>query len=306
MTLDFIGQVLLGIFVPAIVCSSIFLLRKIYGNGVSAIAITIGFLVGYIFYALVTMEPTGNLWPKLTWNFKAYHFPPTSLKDWLPHVAVFALLLGLLESLWLKNLWIRWITRLIALELLLWQLLKGFFKVNPFFPDRHWKVDDALINFGITTLVIAVFWLLLDILVKRYSQLENSREQAILPTALVIILSGSAISIILGHSLASGQLNGSFTATLGAIMLLSWLFAGWGLSSTTTPIIALLQGMFWVGGYFFADLPYISAILLALALSTLLIPLTKLRLWQRTILQTILVSLPVALAVFYTFQATSS
>ena len=304
MTLDIIGQILIGVLLPALVCGIIFLLRMAFGNWISAIAITIGFLLGYFVYVFVRMEPSGGLWPELSWNFKAYNFPPSSLKDWLPHVAVLALLLGLLENFWRKNLWVLWGLRLVLVEVLLWRLLKSFFKVNPFFPERSWGADDAIINFGVTTLIIVVFWLLLDVLTKRYEQVKIGREQAILPSALVIITSGSAFSIVLGHSLVGGQINGSLTAALGAVMVLSWLFKGWCLSPVTTPIIALLQGMFWINGYYFADLPLVSVILLSLVPVVLLIPLAKLELWQRAALQIVLVSLPVAAAVLYTWKMT--
>ncbi len=302
MTLDFIGQILIGVFLPALLCGVIFLLRKFLDNWISAVAITIGFLVGYFVYVFVRMEPSGGLLPVLSWNFKAYNFPPVTLKDWLPHVAVFALMLGFLEKFLHKNLWVLWGVRLVILEILLWRLFKSFFKVNPFFPERSWGIDDALINFGITTLVIVVFWLLLDVLMKRYRQFESSREQAMLPSALVFITSGSAFSIVLGHSLVFGQINGTLTATLGAVMVLSWLFKGWGLSSVTTPIIALLQGMLWVSGYYFADLPLASVVLLAIAPLIFLIPLLKLEFWRRAVFQIILVSLPVVAAVFYTLK----
>ncbi len=301
MTLDIIGQILIGVFLPALGCGVIFLCRKFSGNWLSAVAITIGFLVGYFVYVLIKMEPSGGLWPELSWNLKAYNFPPISLKDWLPHVAIFALLLGLLENFWRKNLWVLWSVRLVLIELLLWRLFKSFFKVNPFFPERSWKVDDALINFGITTLVIVIFWLLLDILTKRY-ELESSREKAILPSALVIITGGSALSIVLGHSLVNGQINGAFTAALGAVMVLSWLFKGWGLSTVATPIIALAQGVLWIGGYYFADLPVLSVILLTIAPLALIMPLSKLKPWQRATPQLVLVSVLVLSAVFYTLK----
>ncbi len=304
MTLDIVGQILIGVLLPALVCGTIFLLRKFFGNWISAVAITLGFLVGWSVYTLVKMEPSGGLWPELSWNFKAYNFPPSSLKDWLPHVAILALLLGFLEKIWRKNLWVLWSVRLVLLELLLWRLFKNFFKVNPFFPERSWGIDDALINFGATTLAIVVFWLLLDILIKRYDQLANSRELAILPSALVIITSGCAFNIVLGHSLVIGQINGSFTATLGAVMALSWLFKGWGLSLVTTPVIALLQGVMWISSYYFADLSLVSVVLLSIAPLALLIPLSKLKLWQRVALQLGIVSLPVLAAVFYTLKVT--
>lgn len=300
MTLDIIvGQLFFAVLLPAIAAGFTLLLRTFWGNWITAIAITIGFLVGYAGLSFIIMNPSGGWWPALKWNF-SYSFPPTNLKAYLPYVTVLALGLGFLENFWRKNFGVRWIIRLILLEMLLWQLFQNFLKSDPpFFPNPIWNSRDIFINFGLTTFVTVVFWLLLDILTNRYSQLKNSREPAILTSALVIITTASALNIVLGHSLIDGLLTSALAASLGTVMVFSWLFKKWQLSIVAIPVIVLLQGMLWISGKHFADLPTLSLLMLAFAPAVLLIPLGKMRFWQRAILQLLLLSLFVGGAIFY-------
>jgi len=69
------------------------------------------------------------------------------------------------------------------------------------------------------------------------------------------------------------------------------------------PVFALLSGALLVSGYFFANLPGPSAVLLATAPALALIPTGRLSGLPGAALRIILVSLPVAAAVIFAFRA---
>ena len=81
---------LLGILLPAVVSGLIFLLLRFIAKDVAApVAIAAGFFAGFLGIS----------------GLGGYAFPPRTVQNWLPHITVSALALGLLEHYILKNIW---------------------------------------------------------------------------------------------------------------------------------------------------------------------------------------------------------
>jgi len=285
MSPDLLVQLaLLGILLPAVVSGLVFLgLKGVMPDRAAALAIAAGFMTGFFGVS----------------GLGGYAFPPRTIQQWLPHVAVVALVLGLLEPMWAKNLVSRWSVRLVLLELLLWRLFQPF--INHPFPSRSWSTAQTITNLLVTTLVIALFWTALDWLTRTQASENASPErEGTLPAAITLIAAGSAISVVLAHSLVMGQLTGVVAATLGAVAVVAWLFKGY-LGQAATPLITMLLALPWLS--LFTTLPGAAVIVLALAPWAFFIPVAESgSKWQRVIFKLGLVALPTFVAVFLAFQ----
>lgn len=262
--MDIVTVAFKGVLLPAVVSGLIFLiLRPFLKSVAAAIALAGGFVAGFL-------------------GVQSYTYPPVSFTQWLPHVATVALLLALVELLWANRdslSPLKWLVRLGLMCLFLWRLFLN--RLTHPSERVRWSMDEAFINFLIPILIIFAFWFILDLILKREERLvvdtQPSRRHAIIPTVLVLLTTFSAISIVLSASGIVAQLLGVFTAAMGAVMVLCWFNPQHRLGRVVSPVIAVIVGsMVWLGGYFFASLPWYSGVLLLVAApATLLIPLTK-------------------------------
>ena len=280
--MDIVTVALKGVLLPAVVSGIIFLvLRPLLKSTAAAVALAGGFIAGYL-------------------GIQTYTYPPISLTQWLPHITLVALLLGLVELLWAARanlIWLKWIVRLGLFCLFLWRLFLN--RLTHPSENVRWSTNEAVINFLVPILVIFAFWLILDLILKREEGLATagtlSRKHAIIPTVFVFITTFSAISIILSASGIIAQLLGVATAAMGAIMVLCWFNPVHRLSTVITPVIAIVVGsMVWLGGYFFASLPWYSGLLLLIVTpATLLIPLAKdMKLIPETVTRVVIALIP--------------
>jgi len=274
-----IGQLLRSVLLPAVTSGLIFLvLRSFWRSGAAPVALSAGFLAGY----------TGLV------GLQSYGFPPQTVQQLLPVVAVIALILGLLETLWRTNPWVLWGVRLVVLELLLWRIFNPF--LNHPFESRRWGLEQAFTNFALTTLVIVVTWWFLDRLFTQ-GQAENQEERlrTVLPTALLVVMAGSSLGIVLAHSLIMALLTAVITAAFGALAVLCLVVPGWRVPVSASPVVLLLLVLPWLSIY--NTLPIASVLLLVAALGLLwggarwLSPTAS---WQRYVLPFVLTILPVA------------
>ena len=269
---------ILGVLLPAVVAGISYLLLKRITLHASSVAITLGFLAGFIGIS----------------GSSAISLTPKTIQQWLPLIAILSLSLGLLETLWRKNLWALWGVRVVLLGTLLWRLFQPF--INHPFERLRWSMLETSLNLLATTTVILIFWIALELLVARQrasgavaSGLDSGG--AILVTALVIIGTGSSISVVLSHSLVMGQLTGALVAALGAVMVLMWFMRGSVLAPSVTPVITLLLALPWLSLY--STLPVVVVLLLAVSPYVLLVRFEKRSLLQRSVLNLISVTLPV-------------
>lgn len=285
MTQDvLISFFLLGVLLPAVVSGVVYLSLKSFQNEMAApLAIATGFIAGFFGIS----------------GLGGYAFPPKTVQNWFPHITLAALLLGLVESRWLKQVGFKWGLRAILLTAFLWQIFQPF--INHPFPSRSWTNAQTFWNLALSVLVIFIFWWGLDMLTRNSEKFSNaSRANAILPTGLMIIGAGSAISVILAHSLVMGQLTGAVTATLGAVAVVIWLFKAKPLSQTVTPLITMLLVLPWLSIY--TSLPLWAVLALAVSPWLLVFLFEEKALLQRTFYRLGLVALPVLVAVIFAWQ----
>jgi len=276
-----VQQILFGILIPAMLSGSIYLfLKPVLGKWRTPLALFVGFMAGFF--------GIGGL--------GAYAFPPKSIQNWLPHIAIASLILGYLESFWFKNLIARWLPRLILLELFLWQIFQPF--INHPFPSRAWTSSQTATNLIATSILIVIFWWGLDYLSSQ-TQDEN-RANAILPTGLTMIAASSSLSVVLAHSAIMGQLSGVLTASLGAIAVVAWFRKSESLTPSATPIITMLLVLPWLS--IFNTLPVATVIILALSPWFLIFLFKQKSLVQQTAFRLALVLIPVVAAVFSAWQ----
>lgn len=289
MTLSvLINLIFLGVLLPAITAGLIYLiLQRFSAKFAAPLAVYIGFLVGFFGIS----------------GLGGYAFPPKTVQNWFPHIATAALALGLLEQFWLKPQVLRWIVRIVLLELFLWRIFQPF--INHPFPSRSWTNAQTALNLLATSLIILLFWWGLDYLLNRAARetKENPKSlkgNAILATGLMLIAASSSLSVVLSHSLVMGQLSGALTATLGALAVLAWIIRTASLNPSLGPLICLLLTLPWLSIY--TTLPTITVIFLALA-PLALIPAFKDRpLIQEAALRLSLVSLPAVAAIITAWQ----
>ncbi len=275
----FIFQISLNILLSAVVCGLVFLvLRQILPEEAPAIAISLGFITGFF-----TISGLGG-----------YAFPPKTIQNWLPHIAVAALLLGIIEKRWLNQNILRWALRVILLELFLWRIFQPF--IHHPFPSRSWTTSQTALNLFGATVIIMGFWWGLDLLLARANKTkpETSRTTAILPTGLMILGAGSSLSVVLSHSLVMGQLSGTVTATLGALAVLAWISQKQTLKPSVSPLICLLFTLPWLSIY--TTLPLISVIFLALAPFALIPNFKEQSISKQVAYRLMLVTIPVIAA----------
>ncbi|MEZ4630308.1 MAG: hypothetical protein R2880_06325 [Deinococcales bacterium] len=156
-----ISSLLKGVLLPALVSGFILLfLKRPLGSIATTIAIGVGFLAGYL-------------------GIQQYVYPPKSLLQWLPHVAIAALVLGILERFYRHIPWLVWLLRLALAELFLWQLFIQ--RLTHPSPRVRWSGGEAFINFFVPTLVIlASFWLW-DRVLKQEAAQNYKRLHALYP-----------------------------------------------------------------------------------------------------------------------------
>ena len=299
--MDIVTVGLKGVLLPAVVSGIIFLLLRpllkstVLKSTAAAIALAAGFIAGYL-------------------GVQTYTYPPVSFTQWLPHVAVATFLLALVELIWAnktKLSWLKWIVRLGLFCLFLWRLFLN--RLTHPSERVRWSTSEAFINFLVPILVIFAFWLILDLLLKRQERLAAegiiNRKHAILPTVLVLLTTFSAIAIVLSASGIIAQLLGVFTAALGAVMVLCWFNPVHRMTTVVSPVVAVMVGsMVWLGGYFFASLPWYSGLLLLIvAPATLLIPLSKdMKLIPETITRIVIALVPLGAATALAYAASLS
>ena len=276
-----IGQLLRGVLLPAVTSGLIFLaLRSFWRSGAAPIALAAGFLAGF----------TGLV------GVSSYAFPPQTVQQLLPVVAVVALVLGILETFWRSNPWVLWGVRLVVLELLLWRIFNPF--LNHPFESRRWGLEQAFTNFALTTVVIVVAWWFLDKLFVQ-DRIEDreagERLRTVLPTALLVVMAGSSVGIVLAHSLIMALLTAVVTAAFGALAVLCLVVPGWRVPVSASPVVMLLLALPWLSIY--STLPVASVLLLVATLGLLWGGarwLSSSPPWQRYVLPFALTALPVA------------
>lgn len=255
----------LGVLLPAVLAGVIALFgRQKLGAWAGAIGITVGFVAGYIG---VQGMPA---------------IVPRTVPELLPSLAILGLLWAYLERFWMHSSTLTWLLRLVPLALLELFLYFRIFSGRITARFNPWTTGDIILNLAVPAVAVALLWVFLALALPPAANaaevsdsdnappnnaLDNAppkRSLAVVITALIVLCTGVAVSLILAGSAIVAQIVGALTAALGALMVLAWIAPAPYISVTAAPVIALmLGGALALGGFFAATLPWYGAVLLA-------------------------------------------
>ncbi len=278
-------QLILGLLLPAVVGGGIFILAKSLtskresehkqdwlSGGLVAVALSAGYIVGYI--GLESLPP----------------FPPREGVHWLCYLAIIGLISG---AFWHASRWGRLIGQ-IGLSIVIPRLLlNSAFKYT-------WGQFEGVIWWMCLAVAIFIFW---HIVQESFTILPTGGSS---PFVYFGLSGGTALILAVSGSLRLAQHAG----ILVAIFAVSWILTLVGQRSENkwqafslgaSPVVALLLSGLWMNGYFYEEVPAMSAMLLAIAL--FLAPVGRIEKIQQlgarrsTVVQIGAIALPVVIAI---------
>jgi hypothetical protein len=215
-------------------------------------------------------------------------FPPADTTNWLPYFALAAAVLGALCGVLPIKPWARVLIFAVVSAGALRLLLKPKFQYG-------WSPTQGCIWVACLAGAMVLLAIILDVLVRR------SATASEMPAFLLIICAGTFGALMLSGSMLLGQ----FAAVLGAAVFGSLAFTARkvALGRGIVPVFSLLVGALVASGYFFAELPATSAVLLAFAPILALIPIGMPSKLLASGIRVALVSVPVAVALVLAFRS---
>lgn len=280
-------QLALGLLLPAIVGGGVFIFSKILtskrereqtveGDGLSlgwlvGIALSVGYIVGYI--GLEGIPP----------------FPPREGVHWLCYLALIGLILGVF---WHLARFGRLIAQVVVSIVIPRLLLSSMFKYN-------WGQVEGIIWWVCLAVVIFIFW---NRVQQSFTLLPSGGWS---PFVYFGLSGGTALILAVSGSLRLAQHAGILTALFAAI----WIITLFLQSDDKVPVfpisasavIALALSGIWMNGYFYEEVPVMSAVLLLLSL--FLTPVGRIGAIQRlggrrsAFVQVAAIALPVLIAI---------
>ncbi len=215
-------------------------------------------------------------------------FPPLDVTDWVPFLALAAMVLGSFEAAAPSPAWARWENRLLLAAGSLWALLHPLF-------NGTWQPREGAIWLASIGAAQLIVW---GVMETRARQLGR----AMIPP-MVILAAGTAAVLLLSHSLVLGELAATLAVALVAICLVSLWRPGLTLARGGVPVVVTVLTGLLVLGRFYAY-PEVSApavILLAVSPLTLWIdllgPVRRLGAWKAGLVRAVAIFVPVAIAV---------
>jgi hypothetical protein len=222
-------------------------------------------------------------------------FPGVDSKDWVAWLALLAALLGMLEAARSPSVWLTWGLRAIFVAGILALVLRSNV-------ENRWAVGEAAAWLGgLGVVVLASWW-----------NLESQAERIPGPGwmfHLGLISAGWAAVQVLSGGAAPGQLDGVLASTaLGALPVVG-LRPGPALSRGGPAVATTVIAGLGLTGYFYSEVPALSAILLALAPWAPWIdrigPIRRRSPWTRAAVRGLAVLLAVGAAVLVAVTASS-
>ena len=276
-------QLVLGLFLPAIVGGGVFVLASKSGrnqageaNGLSfgwlvGVALGIGYIVGYI--GLEGIPP----------------FPPREGVHWLCYFALIGLILGIF---WHLALFGRLAAQVVVSIVIPRLLLSSMFKYS-------WGHVEGIIWWMCLAVVIFIFW---NIVQQSFTVLPSGGWS---PFVYFGLSGGTALILAVSGSLRLAQHTGILLALFAVIWIITIFLQSddkvpvFPLSAS--PVIALALAGIWLNGYFYEEVPVASALLLLLSL--FLAPVGQIEAIRRlggrrsAFVQVAVIALPVLIAI---------
>lgn len=215
-------------------------------------------------------------------------FPPADTTNWLPYFALAAAVLGAFCAVLPITVWARMVIFALVSTGALRLLLKPKFQYA-------WSTGEGwawVVCLGCAIVLLAI---ILDALAHRP---ETAVE---MPVFLLIVCAGTSGALMLSGSVLLGQ----FASVLAAAVSGTLVFTAGkvALGRGIVPVFSLLMGALLVSGHFFAELPAVSAGLLAFAPILALSHVGRSNKLLALGIRAALVSIPVALALILAFRS---
>jgi hypothetical protein len=218
-------------------------------------------------------------------------FPPRSATHWLFWFAVIGVIAAAADALVRPNGRIRLVTWAIICTIACRLVLQPKF-------SYAWSTAEGwlwvfAIALGVVGLTCTLY------LIER-----RSIGPATLFSVTTVLCAGICVALMLSGSLLLGQLAGVLTAiAVTCFLLILAVRAPFHPSGAAAPLSLVCAGLL-LSGFFYAELPAASALLLALAPASALLPLGKENSpWRALAFRVAVVAVPVAIAVALAFQA---
>jgi hypothetical protein len=272
---------LIGMGASAVSCVVVLILARLAGGRTGGrwglpLALGIGYALGHA--GASEWLTSGELPP----------IPPLNATDWLPWLALVAMIVGLVEALWPSPAWARWENRLLLTVATLWLLIGPIYR--SLWEPEQWKGAVWVCGLGAG---ILVFWGVLE-------GLSCRRGRGML-LPLAVLAGGTAAALVLSRFLVLGECAIGLAGALGAAWLVSRWWVELSPSGGGVPVVALLLAGLILGGFFYAELPAPSALLLAVAPLALLVdrlgPVARWPGWAAGLARFVAVLVPVGAAV---------
>lgn len=207
-------------------------------------------------------------------------FPPADTTNWLPYFALVAVVIGATLP-FVRQARARLIVVALLAMAAMRLLLQPKFRYG-WSSARGWMIVVCM-SLGVVLVAFAVG-----------SLLRKSSPRFGSPLLLLIVCGGTAGALLLSGSILLGQFAIVLAAALAGACIIAVFTSVSG--EEIAPVFALMLVALLASGYFFAELPIASSILLAAAPCLALLPV-------KFVARIALVSLPVAIAIFIAFRA---
>jgi hypothetical protein len=175
-------------------------------------------------------------------------FPPTETTNWLPWFGVVTAVWSAFSAGWAIKAWVRMLILFLVSAAILRLLLKPKFQYG-------WSLTEGYAGVVCLAAAIVLVAFILDALVRRPAMALE------IPAFLLVICAGTFGSLMLSGSMLLGQ----FAAVLGAVVFgcLVLTTRRVALGRGIVPVFSLLLVTLLLSGYFFAELPAVSAALMS-------------------------------------------
>jgi len=269
-------QLLPGMLAAALISGLIAIAGRLWraNSWADAVALAIGYAGGH-------MVAVG--WPA---------FPPGEATQWLPYFAILVMFVAVLDTLLRPAGSVRALIWFLLCAGILRLLLGSKFQYG-------WSPLEG--SLWITCLSAGL--LVLTAILDRAAQRDVSIS---FPLILAIVAGGTAVALMLSGSMLLGQLAFVLTAVFGTIVAVGFLLPRAVPGRGIVPVAVVVLSGLWLSGYFFAELPAASALLLAASsIPALMLVLSDEGGNPRRglVLRATVVAVSVALAVFLAFRA---